>query len=360
MAYTTIDDSSAYFQIKIYSGNAGVQALTFDGNTDMQPDWVWLKKRNGAANHHVIDSVRGAGVYLYPNLTNADGGDGYDGDGNDLLASFNSNGFTIDGGADSNANNATGVAWSWKAGTSFTNDASSTSVGSIDSAGSVNDTAGFSIVSYTGTGSNATLKHGLSTVPKMIIVKNRSTAQHWQVYHTSTGNTKSSQLSGGGAPDTAATYWNNTSPTSSVFSIGSGAPTNGDGNAIIAYCFAEKTGYSKFSSFVGNGNANGTFVYTGFKPAFIFLKNTERNINWEILDNKRPSTGQNPADDILFPNTNDAESSSQTDRLVDFVSNGIKIRGTSNQMNASGQKFIYMAFAENPLVTSTGVPTTAR
>ena len=352
MAYTTIDDPSAFFQTVLYTGNGGTQSITNTGNSDLQPNWIWTKVRSETGSHRLVDTVRGLTKPMFSNGTDADADE-------TNYSAFDSDGFSLVNES-LNENTRTYVAWQWKAETSFSNDASATSIGSVDSTGSVNDTAGFSIVSYTGTGSNATLKHGLSTVPKMIIVKNRSTAQHWQVYHTSTGNTKSSQLSGGGAPDTAATYWNNTSPTSSVFSIGSGAPTNGDGNAIIAYCFAEKTGYSKFSSFVGNGNANGTFVYTGFKPAFIFLKNTERNINWEILDNKRPSTGQNPADDILFPNTNDAESSSQTDRLVDFVSNGIKIRGTSNQMNASGQKFIYMAFAENPLVTSTGVPTTAR
>ena len=357
MAYTDIDDPTAYFQTKIYSGNAGVQALTFDGNTDMQPDWVWLKKRNGAANHHVIDSVRGAGVYLYPNLTNADGGDGYDGGGNDLLSSFNSNGFTIDGGADSNANGATGVAWSWKAGTSFSNDASSTSVGSVDSTGSVSTDAGFSIINVVKANTTAhTVAHGLGAVPQMIIGKSRTGGSYrWIVYHKDIGNTHAQYLNETFVNTDSVTFWNDTTPTSSVFSLGTDNSWNGTN---IFYCFAEKKGYSKIGTYIGNGNVDGTFVYTGFKPAFILQKNTARaGSGWGMFDSTRTPTNVSKA--MLIANSTAVEDTGNAPR-VDFLSNGFKWRTTDNWFNDNGNVAIYIAFAENPFTTSTAIPATAK
>jgi hypothetical protein len=233
--------------------------------------------------------------------------------------SFDSDGFTIGTETAMNASGQNIVAWNWLG----ANTTVSNTAGSITSTVSANTTSGFSIVSYTGTGSNATVGHGLGVAPKMMIVKNRSAVAQWQVYHISTGNTASSQLSGAGTPDTASTYWNNTSPTSTLFSIGTGTPTNGSGNSIIAYCFAEKKGFSKFGSYTGNSSTDGTFIYTGFKPAFVLLKATTNNNEWWLYDNKRNSF--NPEFNRLAPNN-----------------------------------YIYMAFAKNPLVGTNDIPTTAR
>ena len=205
----------------------------------------------------------------------------------------------------------------------------------------------------------ATVGHGLGITPKMIIVKNRSAVTQWQVYHITTGGTTSSQLSGTGTPDTASSYWNNTSPNSTLFTLGTVTPTNGSGNSMIAYCFAEKKGFSKFGSYKGNGSTNGTFVYTGFKPAFIMIKNTTVGDGWQLIDAKRNVTnGYNNS--RLEANNANAESVNNTWTLVDLLSNGFKQRYTDNIMNASGSTYIYMAFAENPLVGTNNIPTTAR
>jgi hypothetical protein len=249
------------------------------------------------------------------------------------------------------------VAWQWKAGTSFTNDASSTGIGSIDSAGSFNNDAGFSIVSFTGTGSNGTIKHGLSTAPKMLIIKRRDPSQSWSVYHTSLGTNKRLYLDLTDAVETTTTACNNTAPTSSVFSVGTSNATNGNGENMIAYCFAEKQGYSKFGSYTGNNNADGPFVYTGFKPAWLMIKIASGTTNnWMMYDNKRSTF--NLTDKIFEANNNGAEG---TGLGIDMLSNGFKIRTTAgNGTNYNGGTYIYMAFAENPFVTSTGVPATAR
>ena len=358
MAYTTIDNPELYFQTQLFSGNAGTNAITLDGSENMQPDWVWLKKRNGTANHHLVNSVAGAGRYLYANLTNAEGGDGADGGGNDLLASFNSDGFTLDGGADSNASGATGVAWCWKAGTSFSNDASATSVGTLDSTGSINTTAGFSIISYTGNAtSGATVAHGLGAAPGMILIKNRSAGStNWNLFHKSlTGNTALfPDLVN--AADTNSKYFNDTNPTSTVFTLGNYNDANGNGNNIIAYCFAEKQGYSKFGKYTGNGNADGTFVYTGFSRAFLLTKDSSASRDWAIIDNKRDT--HNIIGKRLFPNNSDAENTESN--VVDFTANGFKIRNTTSSHNVDGNTYIYWAFAESPFVNSNGVPTNAR
>ena len=351
--YTTIDDPTLYFSTTIYTGDGNQnRAVTIDG-TGMQPDWLWVKNRSAAEGHVVGDSVRGASQRLIPNSTDAEANRPTN------IASFTSTGFTVaNGGVDGavNTNSATYVSWGWKAGTSFTNDASSTGIGSIDSAGSVNTDAGFSIVSYTGTGSNATVGHGLGVTPKMIIVKDRSAAKNWTVYHIGVGNDKDILLDVTNAENTS-TAWNSTTPSSSVFSIGTLGNVNTSSNNYIAYCFAEKKGFSKFGSYTGNGNADGTFVYTGFKPAFVLIKVTSTTNDWEIHDNKRGSS--NVINAILQPNLSDAESTSG--REIDFLSNGFKLRNSNSQNNLSGGTFIYMAFAESPFVTgASAIPTTAR
>ena len=319
MAYTEIDDPSAYFQTALYSGNAGTQSITNDGNSDLQPNWVWIKQRSGTQNHNLQDSVRGSTKILKSN-TSAD--ETTDANG---VTSFNTDGFSIGTRADINQS-GTYVAWQWKAGTSFTNDASGTGIGSIDSAGSVNTDAGFSIISYTGTGSAATVAHGLGSAPRMIIIKDRSNSRNWGVYHQSMGNTYAMYLDlnnekGGGN----SSFWNSTSPTSSVFSINTRNEVNASSANMIAYCFAEKQGFSKIGSYTGTGNANGTFIYTGFKPAFILFKCTDATGDWVLYDSKR--NGYNGSNLALYADTSQGDDSGNE---PDILSNGFKQTGTGN------------------------------
>ena len=347
MAYTTIDKPSDYFNTNLYTGNNTETSHT----VGFQPDWTWLKVRNADGSHYLFDSVRGVTKYIQANSTAAEGTD------SNLIKSFDANGYTI---GTSNAVNSTGetmVGWNWKAGTSFTNDASSTGIGTIDSTGSVNQDAGFSICSYTGTGSAGTIKHGLNSTPSAIILKNRIDGSvFWYVYHKSLGNNSEMYLNGTDAAPGSTGAWNTTSPTSSVFSVGSHGGTNASGQGIIAYCFAEKQGYSKFGSYTGNGNADGTFVYTGFKPAFTIIKSTGSD-KWSMFDAKR-----NPFNEVdlnIRANQSDAEVD-QAGKEVDYLSNGVKLRTSSGEWNTSGTQYIFMSFAENPFVSSTGVPATAR
>ena len=355
MAYTDIDDPSEYFQTKLYTGTNNELVLTFDGNSDIQPNMIWTKNSGRAANHVLSYTVRGIGKGLYPDLTNAEGDTNY-------ISAIGSDGYTIvaTDSVEINRDDDTFVSWNWKTGTSFTNDASSTSVGTIDSVGSVNTDAGFSIISFTGTGSAGTIAHGLGAVPAWYIVKRRNASEHWQVYHarnTSAPATDYLQLSTAEATTDADTRWNDTNPTSTVFSVNTHASVNADASTYVAYCWAEKQGFSKFGSYIGNGNANGTFVHTGFKPAFVLIKIIDNGSqDWFILDNKRSPF--NLTDDSLAPNQNDQEYTSEAN--LDFLSNGFKLRMTSIRVNGAGSNYIYAAFAENPFVTSTGIPGTAR
>ena len=351
MAYTTIDDPSAYFQTTLYTGNGGTQSITNTGNSDLQPNWIWTKVRSEAGSHRLVDTVRGLAKPMFSNGADADADE-------TNYSAFDSDGFSLVNES-LNENTRTYVAWQWKAGTSFSNDASSTSVGSIDSTGSVNTDAGFSIISYAGTGSAATVAHGLGVAPAWILLKDRDSASHdWFNYHQSLGNGKYMRTNSADAEATASTIWNNTSPTTSVFSIGTNENMSTSGNNFIAYCFAEKKGYSKFGSYVGNGNADGPFIYTGFKPAFTIIKRaTDATEAWILQDNKR--SPRNPSDVFLVPSNNEAEATT-TNAHIDYLSNGFKLRHNDTRGNTTGKTYIYMAFAENPFVTSTGVPTTAR
>ena len=212
--------------------------------------------------------------------------------------------------------------------------------------------------SYTGTGANATVGHGLGSVPKMIIVKKLNGAPNWGVYHASIGATKYLELNSTSASQTATAVFNDTEPTSSVFSVGTDNKTNGSSGTYIAYCFAEKQGYSKFGSYTGNGSTNGAFVYTGFKPAFVIAKGSSFGSAWTMSDNKRDS--YNIINGQLFSNTSNAEDTSASNSMCDYLSNGFKMRSTGGAMNSSGNTYIYMAFAEAPLVGSNNVPATAR
>jgi len=342
MAYTTINKSSDYFNTITTTG--GAKSVTGVG---FQPDWVWNKRRDSTSDHHINDAVRGSSKLLYTNATTAEQTNA------NFLTSFDSDGFTTGSGYWSSSANI--VAWNWKAnGTGSAN-----TDGSINSTVSVNTTAGFSIVSFTGNStSGATVGHGLGVAPKMIILKLLSGSDNWTIYHSSLGNTKRLELNNTNTPSTSATAgWNNTSPTTSVFSLGNNGQVNGSGQTYIAYCFAEKQGYSKFGSYVGNGNADGTFVYLGFKPAFFITKNTTTgSSSWMLYDNKRDPDNQMA--EYLYPNTNAAAGTSSSG--FDFLSNGIKIRNTFGDANVNGNTFIYMAFAEAPLVGTNNIPATAR
>ena len=348
MAYTDIDDPSAFFQCTLYVGDGGTDnEVTNSGNSDLQPDMVWIKNRDQADWHHITDSVRGVNKVVYPNDANAEQTTNY-------VKALNSDGFTIGAaGHDANASSENYVAWQWKAGTSFTNDASSTGIGSLDSTGSVNTDAGFSIISFAGASTVSTVAHGLGVAPKMMIFKNRSDSDHWGVYHQSLGSNAAMYLNLNGAVD--GTLWNNTAPTTSVFTVQNNSAVNGSDNNIIAYCFAEKKGYSKLGSYTGNGNVDGTFVYTGFKPAFVFVKRTNGTENWTIMDTTRDTF--NVATKKLHPNLAAGLDNGAT---IDILSNGFKNRTTNAGANGSGDSYIFYAIAENPFVTSTGVPATAR
>ena len=364
MAYTTIDDPSEYFHVNLHTGNETNNTdITFDANAgDFQPDWVWFKGRTSSAiDHALFDSSRGTGKHLVSNTTAAENTQGA------TLKTFNSNGFRVGDDAGDygvNKNGRTYVTWNWKAngGTTTTNDASATGVGTIDSAYQANTTAGFSIVTYTGTGSAGTIAHGLGAVPQVIILKRRSIADNWRVYHkgvASDAETDCLLLNATSAKIDDNTIFNDTAPTSTVFSIGGDSSVTGSGSTFVSYCFAEKKGYSKFGSYTGNGNADGTFVYTGFKPAWVMIKRTDSTNNWNIFDSKRDVDNQ--VGNVLYANLNNAEEADASHASAnDFLSNGFKLRETGNAVNGSGASYIYLAFAEHPLVSSKGVPTTAR
>ena len=350
MAYTTIDDPTAYFQCTLYAGNNGTQTITHTGHSDLQADMIWGKARNDSAAHFRIDSVRGVSKRFKQNAdaesTVSTG-----------ITAIGSDSFALGNDGDFNDNSINYATWNWKAGTSFTNDASGTGIGSLDSSGSVSTTAGFSIISWTNAGSGvATVAHGLGVTPKMIIIKSRNEAAGWLTYHEAIGNTKALFLNTTGAEDDNAELFNDTSPTSTVFTTGITGLLTGGSN-LIAYCFAEKQGYSKFGSYVGNGNANGTFIYTGFKPAFVMTKPSSKTGEWFMIDNKRDPS--NYVRRRLKANSNAAENTDDNQDF-DILSNGFKPRRSAGDWNSSGDTFIYMAFAEQPFVSSSVVPATAR
>jgi len=344
MAYTTINKSTDYFNTVTYSGN-GSNNHTITG-VGFNADFVWNKLRSGNDDHRLFDKVRGINKYVESSNATVEV--------TDAILSTNSDGYVLTDAGEVNSNTGTYVSWNWIA----NGQGSSNTDGSINTTyTSVNTTAGLSIVTYTGTGSNATIGHGLGVAPKMIIIKSRNYAKDWTVYHASLGNGKWLELNGTAAEQTNSNRWNNTSPTNQVFSVGVDSGVNGSGYTYVAYCFAEKTGYSKFGSYTGNGNADGPFIFTGFKPAFIMFKDTSYASDWCMFDNKR--AGYNSKSDFLYPNLNNAEDTSNT-TFADFLSNGFKWRFTNNDFNKSGSTYIYMAFAAAPLVGTNNIPANAR
>ena len=335
-AYTTIDDPEAYFQVQLYTGDgAANNAITLGADTDMQPDLVWIKNRDAADSHCVFDAVRGDTKVIHMDTTAAAATDA------DTLDSFTSDGFQVDADVKVNTNTENYVSWNWKE----------------------TATAGFDIVAYTGTGNDATatISHSLSAVPEFIWIKCRTSSKNNITYHGSLGNTYSQYLDETNASSTSYDYWADTSPTSSVFTVkddGSYDEVNAaNDQTFIAYLWSGKQGFSKFGSYTGNGNADGPFVYTGFRPAFIMIKCTNAAQDWFIHDNKR---GYNGTDIVLLPNTVDADITDTAVYGLDILSNGFKMRGTHARSNADGNTYIFSAFAEAPLVNSNGVPCNAR
>mgnify|MGYP003119999936 CR=1 FL=1 len=339
-----IDDPSAYFQTVIYTGNATARSITFDGNSDMQPDWIWGKQRSGTDSHQLTDVVRGVTKILNSDTTAAENTTSA------AITAFNSDGFSLGTGGGYNGNNVTQVAWNWKAGTTS---GITTTNSTITPAGySFNQTSGFSVIKYPGNATIARCPHGLGVAPAMIIIKDLA-SNNWQIYHVSLGNTKVIYLNTTGAAETTSARWNNTSPDAVNWTMGTTDAVNGNGHNYVAYCFAEKQGYSKFGSYIGNGNADGVFVYLGFKPAFVMTKRTDGTGGWFMQDNKR--LGYNYANYRLFADDSGAES---TASRIDLLSNGFKCR--DNDGNGSGYNYIYMAFAENPFVAGNFNVATAR
>jgi len=346
MAYTTINKSSDYFNTLLWSGD-GTTSNSITG-AGFQPDFVWIKRRNAVAGHKLNDSVRGVNKQLTTNNTNAEGTD------TNQLTSFDSDGFTLSNNADVNNSSGTYVGWNWLAGGT----ASSNTDGSITSQVSANTTSGFSIVSYTGTGANATVGHGLGVAPSYVIVKARSTTGGWITWVKGFSGTQYLTMQTTNAVATSADIWNSTVPSTDVFSIGTNSSMNTSSATYIAYCFADVKGFSKFGSYTGNGSTDGPFIYTGFKPAWFLVKQSSASgQHWYLFDNKRDTF--NAVTRQLYPSLSNAESN-DTGSPIDFTSNGVKIRNTSGHDNTSGATYIYMAFSESPFTTSTGIPTTAR
>jgi len=346
MAYTTIDKPSDYFNTKLYTGTGSSQSITGVG---FQPDFVWLKGRTGTAYYHQLyDAIRGTTKALFTPVTNAE-------ETVSGLTAFGSDGFTVGSSPTVNNNGVSTVAWNWKAGGT----ASSNTDGSITSSVSSNTTSGFSICTFTdvATSGNQTFGHGLGTTPSMVIVKRRNTSDFWWVWHkdlsSDTGHYL--KLNESSAEISASGTWG-AGINATTVGLRGASFSAATSNTFVAYCFAEKQGYSKFGSYVGNGNADGTFVYTGFKPAWVLTKKTSGTSSWIMMDNKRNT--YNVMNKFLDAYDAGAEGSLDS---FDFLSNGFKLRTSNGDRNASGATYIYACFAENPFVTgSSGVPATAR
>ena len=353
MAYTTIDDPSAHFKVQKYTGNySDAHAITFDDtDTDMQPDLVVAKQTDGADAWYCSDAVRGVTKSLYWDVSTAE----------ETIAegiqAFGSDGFTVGQTNAINQSSAANVAYCWKGGTTsgITTDGNTT----ITPSGySFNQTAGFSILKFTGNQVNgAKLAHGLSSAPEMVFFKTLETASTWGGYNKTITATKYIKLDSTAAGTSYALAFANTEPDAVNMTLGSWEAVNGNVGVeeMIAYAFTSIQGYSKVGSYTGNGDNDGAFVYTGFRPAMVIYKKSSGTENWFIHDNKRQ--GYNPDNEYLFPDLSNAEG---TVNRIDLLSNGFKATTSDGGINASGATYIYMAFAEAPFVNSNGVPCNAR
>ena len=343
MAYTTIPKPTDYFNTNLWTGTGSTQTIT---TGTFQPNFSWIKNRSRNSYFNLIDAVRGATKQLATN------GDYVESTDANQVSAFTSTGFTVGTGTNTNASGENIVAWNWKANGS----GSANGDGSINSTVSANTTSGFSVVKYTGYGSASTIGHGLGVAPKMIIVKCLDQTHWWFTYHIGMGNTKHITLNTTNAASGASSvYWNNTTPTSSLFSIGTDTSVNQSGQDYIAYCFADVQGFSKMGLYTGNNNADGPFIYTGFKPSFVLFKRSSGTENWSLYDNKR--NGPNVISLGLRPNITTLESAYGGD-TVDYLSNGFKIRNSGSNINDG--TYIYMAFAAAPLAGTNNIPANAR
>ncbi len=356
MAYTTIDDPSAYFHTQLYTGNgtaigSGGNAITNNANSgNFKPDWTWHKVRSTANDHQVYDSSRGVKIRLNTNATNSDF------TLNEGLQSFDTNGFTVGSDNGVNQNSQTFVAWQWKANGGTTS--SNSSGTNITSTVQANTTAGFSIVTFTGTGNDGdSYGHGLTSAPELVIPKKRSGTSNWQGYAFDGGNSQYFYLNLGNA--FTSTSGNSAASSSSVITTDGSGDSNPNGGTVVSYCFHSVQGYSKIGRYKGNGSSTvtqGPFIYTGFKPAWTMIKRVDAaSDGWYIHDSTRSPS--NVIDKAFRANVNNAESGEN----IDYLSNGFAIRiGANNNFNNASGTYFYMAFAEHPFVSSKGVPTTAR
>ena len=347
MAYTTIDDPSVYFQTVLWSGSGSGQAITNGGNSDLQPDFTWIKKRAGgsARSHQLYDSTRGTTKLLHSDSTSAESTQGAG------LTAFSSDGFTVGSDDGVDGSGGTYVAWQWKAngGTTVSN-----SNGSITSTVQANTAAGFSIITYTGNGSDgATIGHGLNATPEVFFPKCRSTSTNWEMYFFPPGGTKQYgylNLTNG------FSTWSHNDPTTTTISLSGSGDSNGNGRTMVGYAFHSVKGYSKIGTYIGNGSTSGNFIYTGFKPAFVLTKETTTasdTYQWGIRDSAR--TPANPANKALYPNGNNVENDHGANNMF-FNSNGFMPSTANSHTNGSDKGYFYMAFAESPFVSSAGVP----
>jgi hypothetical protein len=325
---TTATQAGKFFNPVLYTGNGDLQSVT----VGFQPDWVWLKSRSVARNHRLMDTVRGINYVLSSDLTTAE----YAGS---ALSSINSSGFTLNSTDNQNVSSEPYVAWNWRASnaTAVTNTS-----GSITSTVSANTTSGFSVVTFTASANSGSIGHGLGVAPSMIILKSRNNTSNWVCYHASLGADKYILLESTGSAVTNTATWQNTTPTSTVFYSNGPFAT---GWTEVAYCFAEVAGYSKFGSYTGNGVADGPFVFTGFRPAYVMIKNTTLASAWIVYDNKRNTA--NVETNYLLPNSSGAEATLSS-LVLDFTSNGFKIRGDQATINTSNNNYIFACFAESP------------
>ena len=351
MAYISFQPSD-FFSTKLYSGTSATHAVTGVG---FQPDVVWLKQRTLPTTYHYMnDAVRGADNQIYTNENSANATNAY------ILTAFGADGFTLSTNSEINNTGEDYVSWNWKMGTT-----SGLSGGTITpTAYSISTTAGQSIIAYTGTGSAATIPHGLGVAPRMVIVKRLNSSDNWTVGHQNMKDVSpwdwAIKLNTTATPADDATNWNDTAPTATVFSIGTSTEVNTNTSTYIAYCFADIKGYSKFGGYIGNGNADGPFIYTGFRPAFVVAKKSSTGTgSWRMIDNKRNS--YNGQFSTLEANTVNAQYAGSDDfGNTDLLSNGFKLRDDYEQVNGSGLSYIYMAFAAFPFVSSNSKAGTAR
>jgi len=353
MAFTTIDDPSKFFQTVLYTGNGSSQSITFDGNSDMQPDMLWTKCRSDTFDPIIRDTSRGISERLLVHANDAAGGA-------TGTTAMNSDGFSLDSTNTVNNNTNTYVAWGWKCNGGTSSASGSESGSNVAYNFQYNTTSRFMINIYTGLGSDATLNLGNQLTPSWMIFKNRSQADDWVVYHhknTSDPDTDHLHLNTDAATADDQEMFEDQNFAADEINIGTNHEVNADGENYVAYAWAEVQGFSKFGEYTGNGNAEGPFVYTGFRPAFLILKPSSAQSNWFMIDSAREPI--NPAGNkFLYADANNAEVSS--DKSVDLLSNGFKCRAATGFHNDNGESYLYMAFAEQPFTSSKGVPANAR